>query len=104
MAAIVRLFWRSLTHDGFVFLASCSRTGKTTVDVKNELATEVERTIITYERWALVWLGVAALIHLPYIILLTLLPNPTTNPVAVTNFNSTIIVSTNVSSITPNLY
>eukprot|EP00823_Brevimastigomonas_motovehiculus_P006540 TRINITY_DN5431_c0_g1_i1.p1 TRINITY_DN5431_c0_g1~~TRINITY_DN5431_c0_g1_i1.p1 ORF type:complete len:1000 (-),score=231.97 TRINITY_DN5431_c0_g1_i1:169-3168(-) len=73
--AICRLCWRALTPQGFSFLGSCSRTGKTTVNVKTQLRTSVKESIETFTRNAKFMILIAVFIHIPYLLFTLLVPN-----------------------------
>lgn len=77
IAGICRIFWRALTHEGFLFKATCSDQGQTDESQK-VLRTKVQQMVASFERWAFGFLTLAVLIHLPYFILLALLPDPVT--------------------------
>jgi len=74
--AVCRLNWRSLTTEGFTFTASCSRTGKTTLNVKTKLKTAVDRTVKAFEQSAIVMFLLAVVVHLPYLICMAVLQSP----------------------------
>lgn len=76
MGAVSRLFWRSLTPYGFVFMAHCSRTGKTQKELKPSVAKELYESLRRYEKVAVAMIALAIFAHLPYIIVLSVLPRP----------------------------
>jgi len=79
VSALCYMQWRSLTPDGFTFSGSCSRSGKTTINVKTKLKQEVAKLIRSLERIAIFLFFVALFIHLPYLIVMAVLQPPQLN-------------------------
>jgi len=73
MAAVVRLGWRSLTPMGFEFVSNCTRVGETSKTINQHLVTQLNKAIANYERFAIFLFGLALLIHVPYIVVLSTL-------------------------------
>jgi hypothetical protein len=71
MAAIVRLGWRSLTPRGFEFVSNCTRIGETSKTINAQLVVALNKAIVNYERFAIVLFGLAVLVHIPYIVVLS---------------------------------
>jgi len=70
VSAVCRMQWKALTGEGMQFQGNCSRTGKTTTNVKTMLKGEVETTIGKFEREAIVMFIIAMVVHLPYLVLM----------------------------------
>jgi WW domain len=75
MGGVTRLYWRSLTHEGFIYKASCSRTGKMVANARVDLEKEVKTTRKWLQRKALLMFFLSLCAHLPYIIVLSTMPN-----------------------------
>jgi len=71
MAAIVRLGWRSLTPRGFEFVSNCTRVGETSKTISAQLVVQLNKAIASYERFAIFLFGMAILVHVPYIVVLS---------------------------------
>jgi len=71
MAAIVRLGWRSLTPRGFEFVSNCTRVGETSKTINQQLVVQLNKAIASYERFAIFLFGLAILVHVPYIVILS---------------------------------
>jgi hypothetical protein len=71
MAAIVRLGWRSLTPRGFEFVSNCTRIGETSKTISAQLVVQLNKAIANYERFAIFLFGLAILVHIPYVIVLS---------------------------------
>jgi len=73
MAAVVRLGWRSLTPRGFEFLSNCTRIGETSKTINAQLVVQLNKAIASYERFAIFLFGMALLVHIPYIVVLSVI-------------------------------
>jgi len=71
MAAVVRLGWRSLTPRGFEFVSNCTRVGETSKTINAQLVVQLNKGIASYERFAIFLFGMAVLVHVPYIVVLS---------------------------------
>jgi hypothetical protein len=71
MAAIVRLGWRSLTPRGFEFVSNCTRIGETSKTINSQLVVQLNKAIANYERFAIFLFGLAILVHIPYVVVLS---------------------------------
>eukprot|EP00456_Euglypha_rotunda_P070647 TRINITY_DN6277_c0_g1_i17.p1 TRINITY_DN6277_c0_g1~~TRINITY_DN6277_c0_g1_i17.p1 ORF type:complete len:594 (+),score=77.47 TRINITY_DN6277_c0_g1_i17:105-1886(+) len=70
MTAIIRLAWRTLSSNGFEFRGTCTKLGQIE-GFDERLKTELDKSVKSYERGALLMLIFAVLVHIPYIVVLT---------------------------------
>jgi hypothetical protein len=73
LLALCRLNWRALTPMGFNFVGSCSRAGVLASFVKDKLQKQVHVTVRRFEKQAVVFLILAVGVHVPYILLFSVL-------------------------------
>jgi len=71
MLALTRLCWRTITNKGFEFTASCNRLGEFTQETQLKLRKATDTAIRQFEGVAWVYLVLALVVHLPYIIILS---------------------------------
>jgi len=74
---VVRIFWKSLTPYGFNYMGNVSRTGKVQVNSKARVKEELESTLSRFKFWTGFMVTAAVFMHLPYMIMLSVIPNPT---------------------------
>jgi len=63
-----RLLWRNLVPHGFNYIATCSTDGKIDRDTEKEVAEKLKSIISVFERWGLVYIGLAIFLQLCWLI------------------------------------
>jgi len=76
VGGMCRFGWRYLTDQGFEFVGVCSRTGKTTLQVKVHLRAAVARAVAAFEDAGTFMILIAVIAHLPYLLIMTVLTSP----------------------------
>jgi len=71
MTALVRLCWRTLSSKGFEFIASCNRMGRFSSVTQDKLKEATDTAMKKFEAVAWVYLVIAVLVHIPYIVILS---------------------------------
>jgi len=60
-----------LTPRGFEFVSNCTRIGETSKTINSQLVVQLNKGIASYERFAIFLFGMAILVHIPYVVVLS---------------------------------